>query len=185
MKKELKLSDIKFKPPLNINYGLSVFAISDILRHPEQYNIDYNVYLPSKGKNLQRPFCWSLFQKQELILSVLKGIQLPVLTIIQLTEDYKNRDKKVYKIMDGKQRLSTLISFVKGEFPIIYNDEKYYFKDLDSWGQGLLKNYRIKADVGYEYPDTQLTDDEKIAWFEVINFAGVPQDKEHLKQLKQ
>ena len=32
-----------------------------------KYNIvlDFDVYLPTKGKNLQRPLVWTLFQKQQ------------------------------------------------------------------------------------------------------------------------
>ena len=31
------------------------------------YDIDFDVFLETKGVNLQRPFCWDLNQKQELI----------------------------------------------------------------------------------------------------------------------
>jgi hypothetical protein len=42
----------------------------------------------------------------------------------------------------------------------------------------------VTADVAYSYPDVPITDDQKIAWFEMINFAGTPQDIEHLNNLK-
>ncbi len=42
----------------------------------------------------------------------------------------------------------------------------------------------IKANVGYEYSDKLISDDDKIAWFEAINFTGTPQDAEHLRSLK-
>lgn len=182
--KILNLKDIRFKPKFNINHGTSLFSISDILKHPEDYIIDYDVFLPTKNKNLQRPFCWTLLQKQELILSRLKGIELPVIVIIQSRDDYSQTMTRTYKIIDGKQRLSTLISYVKGEFPIIWNNEKYFYNDLSQDAKFEIQHYWIKADVGYEYPDALISDDDKIAWFEMINFAGTPQDIEHLNNLK-
>ena len=38
----------------------------------------------------------------------------------------------------------------------------------------------------YEYVedyDNLVSDDDKVAWFKFINFAGVPQDKEHFYKL--
>jgi hypothetical protein len=42
----------------------------------------------------------------------------------------------------------------------------------------------VTADVAYEYHDALISDEWKIAWFEMINFAGTPQDIEHLNNLK-
>jgi hypothetical protein len=180
----LKLKDIRTDLKFIKNHGLSIFCIRDLIDKNERYNLDFDVYLKSKGKNLQRPFCWTLLQKQELIMSILKGIRIPVLAIIQHTDDYKKREEKVYHIIDGKQRLSTIISFAKGEFPIVFNEQEYFISDLDEWAAREILNYWVTADVAYSYPDVPITDDQKIAWFEMINFAGTPQDIEHLNNLK-
>ena len=152
-----------------------------------KYNIvlDFDVYLPTKGKNLQRPLVWTLFQKQQLIMSVLKGIKLPPIMYIEYRNDLDPNDQTVtYKIIDGKQRLSTLISFYQGEFPIEYEGTEYFISDLDEWAARAISHITLDSKRVYEYPDAQLTDDQKIAWFEMINFAGTPQDIEHLNNLK-
>ena len=179
MKTELKLSDIRKKLPFHINYGLSAFRIADVIGDKTlDYELDFDVFLPSKGINLQRPFVWTLLQKQQLIISLLKGLEIPSMAFIHY-------EHKIFKVIDGKQRLNAWITFVQNEFPIIYNDQEYYFKDLDDWARGeLMFSKWVRADVGYEYEDTPISDDLKIQWFEMINFAGTPQDIEHLKKLK-
>lgn len=174
----LQLSDIRKKFLFHINYGLSAFRIFDIIGDKTlDYELDFDVYLPTKGMNLQRAFVWNLFQKQQLILSMLKGIQIPLMTFI-------NYEHKIFKVIDGKQRLNAMITFCKNEFPIKYNGNEYYFKDLDSWAKREIEYVFIKADVGYEYKEKLISDDIKIQWFEMINFAGTPQDIKHLNNLK-
>lgn len=120
--------------------------------------------------------------KRELIYSVFKGLQLPPICVIQLRT---KEDKTIYKIIDGKQRLSTVLSFVKNEFSIIWNNKEYFYKDLDWSIQGeLLGHGLFRTNIGYEYADKFISDDDKIKWFEMINFAGTPQDKEHMEKLK-
>ena len=191
MPKQLKLSDIRIELKFNKNNGLSVFSIRDLVEHPEEYRIDFDVFLETKGKNLQRPFVWTLLQKQELILSMLKGIALPAICIIQNSkvESDKRRDR-VYEVIDGKQRLSTILAFVKGEFNIEVNGKEYNITQLEEPARRLIINHYVKADVAYSYTyangskEAFITDEEKIAWFEMINFAGTPQDIEHLIDLK-
>jgi len=82
---------------------LSVFRIKDVFDR-DNYNLDFDVFLPSIGKNLQRELCWTLLQKQELILSILKGIQIPKMAFVFINH-------KIIQVVDGKQRLSALIDF--------------------------------------------------------------------------
>ena len=181
MKPILTIKDVRPQLPFNINYGMADLSIKHILDPKWNVTIDWDVYLPSKGMNLQRPFVWTLEQKQELIYSIFKGIQLPPISIIQ----FRNDDKNItYKIIDGKQRLSTIISFVKNEFPIIWNEHEYFFDDLDNSIQGeFLYHGLIRSNIGYEYPDQPISDQDKIKWFNMINFSGTPQDKEHMNKL--
>lgn len=174
----LKFTDIRKKLPFRMNLGLSACRIGDILEEKYEQSFDFDVYLPSKGLNLQRPFCWSLFQNQQLILSLLKGINIPLMAFVHY-------EHKVFKVIDGKQRLNAWITFCKGNFPIIWNEQEYFFKDLDSYAQDeLLWRTWVKADVAYEYANEMISDDNKIAWFELINFSGTTQDEEHLNKLK-
>jgi hypothetical protein len=173
----LQLSDVRKKMPFHINYGLSAFTMRDLLER-DHYDLDFDVYLPTKKMNLQRPFCWTLEQKQELIMSLLKGLNISLMAFIHY-------EHQTFKVIDGKQRLSAWMWFCEGKFPIIFKDQEYYFVDLDKHAQSeLMFSNWVKADVAYEYHDKLISDELKIAWFEMINFAGTAQDKSHLENLK-
>ncbi len=177
--KTLSLNQFRKKFNFTINRGMGDLTLHRVVDKP-YYELDFDVYLPSKGKNLQRPLVWTLHQKRELVFSILKGVKLPVITVIAV-------DHKVLEIIDGKQRLSTLIAWYKGEFSIEVDGREYFFKDLNELAQQEFKLMTIYADFGYSYTERDgqtISDDDKIAWFEQINFAGTPQDVEHLKNLK-
>lgn len=178
---KLVLSQIRKEPSHKISKGLWVGYVSDFA--DKKYgSIDFDVFLPTKGVNLQRDFVWDLFQKQQLILSVLKGVRIPHISLIQSSP---NENERIYKVIDGKQRLSTLINFYRNEFPINWNNQDYHFDDLDSKAQSEIKLFGVQADVMYEYWDDLISDEDKIQWFEMINFMGTPQDQQHLNNLKQ
>ncbi len=171
---KLGLSTFRKKLPFNINYGMADIDIKTLINR--EIEIDFDVFLPSKGKNLQRGFVWTKDQKHELILSILKGIKLPAITVLYL-------DHKVYKVIDGKQRLCTLIQFMKNEFSINVNNKEYFCSDLTLEAQSEL-NGSIKSNIGYEYSDKLISDDILIEWFEMINYSGTPQEKDHINNLK-
>jgi hypothetical protein len=175
---KLSLQHFREKKPFNTNKGLSVFNITDILGD-NPYEIDFDVYLPTKGCNLQREFCWTLLQKQEFILSLLKDITIPPFAFICY-------ERKVFRVIDGKQRLGAWIDFCKGIFPIEVDGSTYYFSDLDNRCQGELMFSRfVQGDVAYEYEGQLISDNDKIEWFDRINFKGTTMDIEHMKKLKE
>lgn len=178
--KKLLIEDIKQPLNFKIQKGGALDYICKLADN-SKYNFDYDIYLPTIGKNLQRDFCWTLEQKQELIISLVKEINIPNIAVIL----YEAEDKTLtYKIIDGKQRLSTIISFFRGEFPITFDDKEYYFNDLEEKFQKYISLYRLNVDMSYEYWDDMISDDDKIRWFGMINFAGTPQDAEYLTELK-
>jgi hypothetical protein len=145
-------------------------------------NIDFDVYLPSIGKNLQRGYVWDLLQKQQFILSILKEQKISPICVVKTVDD---KGERLIRIIDGKQRISTMLSFVKNEFPIEYDEKSYYFDDCDIKIQRKLMSFYFEAYTAYEYlPDEMISDENLIMWFEQINFLGTPQDIEHLKNLK-
>ena len=189
LNREIKLSDVVRELPFSVSKNLYMGSLRDFAYRKHKYNhqFDFNIFLPTKGKNLQRGLVWTLFQKQELIMSILKGVSIPNPSVIQ----YKGKDKEVViKIIDGKQRLDALFGFVNNEFPIILLGEDYYYDKLPD-NQNLQESIRYKIDsfslhfdLAYEYYDDLISDDDKIAWFERINFFGTTQDRSHLEYLK-
>lgn len=137
---------------------------------------DMDVHLPSKGMNLQRHHCWSYFQQNELIWSILLEKDIPpVVLLVQGEYD-------VFQVIDGKQRLSTIISFLKNEFPLDIEDKDYLYRDLPSDYKLAIDLFPIKAIIAYEGL-IGFTDEAKIELFARINFSGTPIEKKHLKKL--
>lgn len=133
---------------------------------------DFDVWLPSRDMYLQRPFVWTLEQQRALIESVIVRRAIPPISVVQLLED-------TYQVIDGKQRLLSFIEYVRGGFDFC----GYYCDDLPKEYFGQIERHFITAYCLYE-SDTPISDEDKIAWFKWINFAGTPQDLQHMEQLQ-
>lgn len=184
--KTFSIKQIK-EPEIRIEQATSV-PIQNILRYNGRNRdrvLDFDVML-SNGQPLQRPLVWSLIQKQSLILSILKDKNIqPIIAII----GGKNDDN--YKIIDGKQRLTTIQSFLDNEFPIIFDNEEYYFNDFDDASKCSLIHKNILVSGIYErivkgikYDTVPYTDEELVNLFDYINYSGTPQDADHIVNLK-
>ena len=165
---------------LRSNLNLKPSPISSSIRYFRKQVIDWDVYLPTKKKNLQRPLVWDLHQKAELINSILKGRHIPDCAILVQSDD-------VWQVIDGKQRLSTICGFIDGLFPLALegrlNGDLVYFSELPADYKLVIQGYMFRYFVVNEPKAGLITDDDKIAWFKFINYAGTPQDKEHFNSL--
>lgn len=160
--------------PNEINSSVKFFA--------ENCNIDFDVFLPTKGKNLQRDYVWTIDQKRELIWSILMNRHIPRMAMLNIVSN-KLDTKGTYQVIDGKQRLSAMISFYRGEYTLLIDDQEYYFKDLPIDYQRVISGYMFPYYIVNEDYGNKITDEDKINWFRYINFAGTPQDAEHLRNL--
>ena len=166
------------------DFNLSPEEVSSRLKYFKTFDIDWNVFLPTKCKNLQRDFVWTLDQKRELVWSVLIGRHIPHCAIINsINPDDERKDR--YLIIDGKQRLSSIFDFMDDKFTIEIENKEYLFSELPNDYQTAINVYSFRYYVVNEPWEikNRITDDQKIAWFKFINFAGTPQDKEHLNSL--
>lgn len=149
---------------------------SQIKYFSEKVEIDFNVYLPTKKMDLQRALVWDIEQKRELIWSVLMNRNIPRMAMINTLDN-------IYQVIDGKQRLSTMIEFYKNDFPIMIDSKLYYCNELPIDYQRVIGGYHFAYYIVNEEYIGQITDQDKIDWFMYINFAGTPQDKKHFNKL--
>ena len=183
MKKKLDFKMLP-QPPVIFSNPCCIDNISHLVDYRDNKSniiLDLNVYLPSKGRNLQRELYWTLEQKQKFIISVLQDRPLLPLSI-----NYKC-DKGIYEVIDGKQRLSCLISYYKGEFPIIVNNEEYYYQDLEKYTSLKIKLFDFHAYQHFEHErdlKTILSDEDKIKWFLYINNTATPQQDSYISDLE-
>jgi hypothetical protein len=167
---------------IKCSFGLYPQELSSQIRYFRKLDIDWDVYLPTRGKNLQRDFVWALNQKRELIWSVLIGRHIPHCAIINsINKENEAEDK--YLVIDGKQRLSSIFDFMDNKFTIEIEGKEYLFSELPNDYQKAVNCYYFRYYIVNEPWDTRITDDQKIAWFKFINFAGTPQDAAHLNDL--
>jgi hypothetical protein len=159
------------KIPADISYEIR-------MRKLRGFSFDFEVML-SSNKPLQRPLCWSLEKKQNLILSMLKGNWIGIVLLVKSVQLDKSI---VFKVIDGKQRLSTIISFLENEFPIVLENQEIWFKDCS---EEFLQSLFVLCHWIYEYPDTRLSDKELIKLFKSVNWDGEPQMIEHINSLEQ
>jgi len=159
--------------PQEINSLVSFFA-----KHRFDGKLDFDVYLPTRGFNLQRELVWTLKQKQEIIWSILMRRHIPRMAILYT---YGN----VYQVIDGKQRLSAMLDFYDNKFQLEMLDGMYYFKDLPEDYQNVIGGFEFAYNIVNEDFGNKITDSEKIEWFKFINFAGTPQAEQHIKKLSE
>lgn len=141
---------------------------------------DFNVFLPTYNTNLQRDLVWTLEQKQELIWSILMDRYIPNIAAIKTFN-------KTWQIIDGKQRLNAIFSFYKNEFPINIDGVDYYYDTIENYNpefKSCFLCFGVNVDYVFESKENEYSDEFKVNWFKFLNFAGTPQDKEHLNKFK-
>ncbi|AFF28115.1 gp117 [Sphingomonas phage PAU] len=150
----------------------------NLLRKNTKLDFDVIVF----GVPLQRTVVWKEYQKQELILTLLKGQEIP--EIYAICQCHYDKSDKVYQIIDGKQRLTTILDFMENKFPIQFGNDLFMYDHLDEHLQRRIWNCSLRMSIVYEYPDTIVSDIDKIKWFNLLNFSGTLQSHQHEKMLK-
>lgn len=170
--KELRTT-LRFHPQ-QVNSSIQFFA--------ESCKIDFDVYLPSKGINLQRDLVWDIHQKRELIWSILMNRNIPRMAMVNVMESPSDTIG-TYQVIDGKQRLSTMLDFYNNKFHLEIDNKYYLYIDLPIDYKRAIRGYMFSYYIVNEDYGNKITDQDKIDWFRYINFAGTPQDAEHFKKL--
>lgn len=150
---------------------------------------NWNPYVYDKeGKKnyYQRDFVWTVQDKQLLIESIYQGIDCGKILIRKrgLSELEKLASKGetelyFHDIVDGKQRLNAIRSFLQGEFADMHGN---YYGDLSEQAQRKLTGHQL---FSYAEMPEDTKDEDVIYQFLKLNFAGVPQSKEHIEYVKE
>lgn len=142
------------------------------------HTLDFDVYLPSIGMNLQREYVWSSSQQEQLIHSMIIGRKIPRLAMIHRAND-------TFEVIDGKQRLMTLLRFLDDKFVIVFDGKPYLYSELPTDYQKQLDRFPLEyARIIEQDNDHLISDQVKIEWFYFLNFSGTAQDEKHMDTLK-
>lgn len=139
----------------------------------------------------QRKSVWSEEKQSFFIDSLLKNFPIPPIFLHQKIDD--STGKTQYDVIDGKQRLTSIIRFLNNEIPASdetekspFHDEKVagvYFKDLDEKGLTDYKKRFWRYAIPIEYIDT---DKKEIIdnIFDRLNRNGEPLKGQELRRSK-
>ena len=71
----------------------------------------------------QRGVVWTRDQQMKLIDSVMRGYQLPIIYLHDITREIAGRRQEFFEIIDGQQRMAALLFFVEGAFRLYKPDD--------------------------------------------------------------
>lgn len=133
--------------------------------HTRKSSIDFDPPYQRKGK------LWSDFDKAYLIDSMINGFDVPKLYLADFTYNDSpklNPRKKMYAIIDGKQRLEAIFDFVENKIPL--NNNFKYFKNSSCDAANMT--YR---DLKSKYPELAETlDNFNLSVVSVISDSEEP-----------
>lgn len=144
----------------------SAFEIKRMVEETQELQLD---------PEYQRNEVWTLPQKRELIESLLIGIPIPVIYIFE-------NEKGIKQLVDGRQRISTIISFMNNEFvlkdlDLLSEFDSKKFKDLEPIYQSKLERYQLLVYV-IEPPTPEVI---KYDIFDRVNRGGTQLNNQEMR----
>jgi Protein of unknown function DUF262 len=137
----------------------------------KEFTIEFLVKKFDSGEfyvpDYQRDFVWSLDRRSKFIESVILGLPIPFIFVADVADSGEEGN---FEIVDGSQRIRTLSSFMKNEFPlqkldILTEINRLYYRDLSPMRQKRFGNTSLKMIVISEQSDP----DVRFMMFERIN----------------
>lgn len=107
----------------------------------------------------QREFVYDQSQAEAVIHTVLNGFPLNVMYWVKVGEDK-------YEVLDGQQRTLSIMQYLKHQFPITMDGNKYYWDALPDDKFESIMEYDFMVYV------CEGETSEKLEWFRVVNIAG-------------
>lgn len=156
------------------NFDSRTYSINDFIEWEERKQLEIS-------PKFQRRSVWSPQAKSYLIDTILKDKPLPKI-FIRATTDPKTK-KTVREIVDGQQRMRTILSFVKDAFKIskVHNEEYggLTYSELPEEVQSDFLKYELSVDLLLDLSDRDILD-----IFARLNTYSVSLNKQELFNAK-
>lgn len=131
----------------------------------------------------QRDFVWTLRDEQLLVESIYNNIACGKILVRKrflaeislMYKTYGINQLGWADIVDGKQRLNAIYRFVNDEFTDLKGN---YYSDLSNVSQRRFRDHQL---ISYAEMPENTPDVDVLEQFLKVNFAGVPQSKEHME----
>ena len=148
------------------------------------YILDDEVFLPTKGRFLQRGYVWELWRKKSFIISLFsEAPQKPMAFINKPT--YTAHEVSKLEVIDGKQRINAIKEFFSNKFAIELGGKEYFAADFGD--KTLLCRIFLSTSLPVfwidEGIDDPISDQQKKDFFKWLNLDTHPQDEERINNL--
>lgn len=147
------------------NIQFSNRQVSDILSKKYYFGLDLN-------PDYQRDYVWEEKDRVFLIDSMFKGLDIGKFVFIH--RGYS--DEFSYEVLDGKQRITTLLDFFNDKFKY----KGYYYSELHPNDRRYLDRYLISVAETKE----EMTQKDKYEYFLALNIGGVSQSQEQIEKVR-
>ena len=135
----------------------------------------------------QRKPVWSLRHKVYFIDTILRGLPIPKMYIRQKIKRTKKSTKTVYEVVDGQQRIRTILEYIHGDF--VYSKKYHpkpeeFLEDFEDMGFKNLPSEIQNDFLSYELPIemiTQATDDEIRDMYIRLNLNTIKLTKQEIR----
>jgi len=127
----------------------------------------------------QRSYVWTHKEQQAMLHTFLSRLPMQMISLTT-----SSKAKKYMIIVDGKQRLTTLIMFLENKIPFLHKGKEIFWRDIDKTTQRILTKQSLPSIELYCHDGSDVSIEAQIHYFMRINFTGVPQSKEHQKYLE-
>lgn len=138
------------------NFDSRTYSISDFLEWEKNKQLELNPYF-------QRRSVWNDNARSYLMDTIIRGLPIPKVFIRQKINVLTRNS--VREVVDGQQRLRTILSFLNDGFTISKNhNSKYgglYFSQLSQFDDDIqtsILNYEISVDLLVNMPDQKVLD---------------------------
>lgn len=130
--------------------------------------------------SFQRLFRWNHYQKTRLIETILVGLPMPSIFVVE-------KENGVWELIDGLQRLSTIFSFLGtcgeekkwklGEGDILKKIKKFSYEELPPRAKRLIRRYTCRVEIISYDADY----DVRYELFERLNTGGSPLSDQEIR----
>lgn len=120
----------------------------------------------------QRSYVWTDADKEALLDSIFASMDIGKFVIVQHPFP-ENR----YEVLDGKQRLSTILDFTESRFPY----KGVYYHEMHPWDRHTLTDHKVQYAV---VDAAKMSRAERLRLFLAVNTAGVPVSEDHLATVR-
>lgn len=153
----------------DVKLYFSSSTIESILHMAYSFGVDFE-------PEYQRGLVWSDEDKQKLLWSVFNNVDIGKFVFVHLNGAEWHEKGTSYEILDGKQRLTTLMEFYENKLPY----QGVYYNDLS--GKDRYTFLQHNAD----YANIENADKEtRLKYFLMLNRGGRPMDEAHLDKIEE